>query len=128
MENIQLKKYISKAEDLEVFKKAYIVSIEVHKIALSLPKIEQYDLGSQMRRSSKSICANIGEGFTKQRIYPEEFKRFLLISVGSAGEIKIWLKYCLDLGYIDAETYKRLDNEYEQIIKMLAGLRDKVTS
>ena len=49
-------------EDLEVFKRAYRVSLEVHKATLHFPMIEQYALGDQIRRASKSICANIGEG------------------------------------------------------------------
>ena len=62
-------------EDLEVFKRACWVSLELHKVTLRFPKIEQYALGDQMRRASKSICANIGEGFGKQRQSRAEFTR-----------------------------------------------------
>ncbi len=61
-------------EDLEVFKKAYRVSLEVHRQSLTFPKIEQYALGDQLRRASKSICANIAEGFAKQGSSAAEFK------------------------------------------------------
>ncbi len=118
--------YIESAEDLQVFKRAFDISLDIHKLSLTLPKIEQYDLASQIRRASKSICANLGEGFVKQRFYPGELKRFTTIALGSAGEMKIWLKYCLKLGYIDANKYKQFDSEYNQIIKMLAALGLKV--
>ena len=114
--------YVEKAEDLEVFKKSYPLSLQVHKLSQELPKSEQYDLASQMRRASKSVCANLGEGFVKQKIYPNELKRFVSMSAGSAGEMKIWLKYCLDLGYIDEQNYNNLQKEYEQVIRMLVAL------
>ena len=60
-------KLVRSFEDLEVFKRAYRVSLEVHRLSLAFPKVEQYALGDQVRRASKSICANIAEGFGKQR-------------------------------------------------------------
>ena len=50
-------------EDLEVFRRAYRISLEVHRKSLEMPKIEQQALGDQVRRASKSIWANIAEGF-----------------------------------------------------------------
>ena len=67
-------------EDLEVFKRAYRVSLEVHRISLGFPRIEQFALGDQVRRASKSICGNIAEGFGKQSQSVAEFKRFLRIA------------------------------------------------
>ena len=55
-----------KFEELEVFKRAYGVSLEIHKASLAFPKIEQYALADQIRRASKSICANIAEGLPNQ--------------------------------------------------------------
>jgi four helix bundle protein len=71
-------------EDLAVFQRAYRVSLEVHRQSLVLPRIEQRALGDQVRRASKSICANIAEGFGKQRQSAAEFKRFLMMAMGSA--------------------------------------------
>ena len=53
-------------EDLEVFKRAYRISLEVHRSSLKFPSIEQYALGDQVRRASKGICANLAEGFGRQ--------------------------------------------------------------
>ena len=54
-------------EDLDVFRRAYRASLDIHRASLGFPAIEQYALGDQVRRASKSICANIAEGFGKQR-------------------------------------------------------------
>ena len=112
-------------ENLEVFKKAYRVSLEIHRTSLTFPKIEQYALGDQVRRASKSICANIAEGFGKQSHSKAEFRRFLMMALGSADEMRVWCRYCLDLGYIDEATWKQWRDEYREIAKMLQGLQAK---
>ena len=93
--------------DLNVFQKAYEKSLHLHKITKLFPKEELYGLTSQIRRSSKGICANIGEGFAKQGVSSKEFCRYLLIAIGSSEETKIWLRYCLDLNYINENEYER---------------------
>ena len=112
-------------EDLKVFQRAYAVSLEVHRMSLVFPKIEQRALGDQIRRASKSICANIAEGFGKQRQSAAEFKRFLMVAMGSADEMRVWCRYCLDLGYIDEATWHRWRDEYQDIAKMLQGLVER---
>ena len=86
-------------EDLDVFQRAYRLALEVHRVSLTFPAMEQRALGDQCRRASKSICANIAEGFGKQRNSRAEFKRFLRIAIGSADEMRVWARFCLDLGY-----------------------------
>jgi len=110
-------------EDLVVFQRAYRLSLEIHRQSLNFPAIEQRALGDQIRRASKSICANIAEGFGKQRGAAAEFKRFLRIAMGSADEMRVWCRYCFDLGYVDEATWMRWRNEYEAIAKMLQGLQ-----
>lgn len=80
-------------------------------------------MAEQIRRASKSICVNLAEGFGKQAQSQAEFKRFILISVGSADEMRVWSRYCLDSNYINEEQWKHWRDEYEQIAKMLQGLR-----
>ena len=113
---------LSSFEDLEVFQRAYRISLELHQASLHFPKIEQHALADQIRRASKSICGNIAEGFGKQRRSSAEFKRYLLMAVGSADEMQVWLRYCWDLGYMDQELCERWRDEYRQIAKMLQGL------
>src|SRR5436190_5991247 len=87
-----------------------------------MPRVEQFGLADQIRRASKSICANIAEGFSKQRRSGAEFKRYLLMAIGSSDEMRVWLRYCLDLGYIDEAQWRRLRDEYQELSKMLQGL------
>ena len=115
-------KVISTFEELEVFQRAYRVSLEVHRISLLFPAIEQYGLADQIRRASKSICANLAEGFGKQSASTAEFKRYIRMAVGSADEMRMWCRYCLDLGYVDQEQWQRWRDEYQEIAKMLQGL------
>src|SRR5262245_32120849 len=90
-------------EDLEVFRRAYSLSLEVHRLSLDFPGIEQFALADQVRRASKSICANIAEGFGKQRQSRPEFRRFVMMATASADEMQVWTLYCRDLGYIGGE-------------------------
>ncbi len=110
-------------EDLEVFRRAYKVSLDLHQASLQFPKIEQFHgLADQIRRASRSICGNIAEGFGKQRRSGAEFRRYLLMAVGSADEMQVWAMYCADLGYVDRGVSEQWRDEYRQIARMLQGL------
>ena len=109
-------------EDLEVFQRAYRLSLEVHRTSLEFPRIEQFALADQIRRASKSICANIAEGFGKQRQSRIEFHRFVAMAIGSADKMQVWTLYARDLGYIETDTAERWQSEYREIARMLQGL------
>ncbi len=113
---------VERFEDLEVFQRAYRISLDVHRASLAFPQIDQRALGDQVRRASKSICANVAEGFAKQGASGAEFKRYLAIAVGSSDEMRVWARYCLDLDYIDEPTWRHWRDEYHEISKMLMGL------
>jgi len=113
---------VSSFEDLDVFQRAYRASLEIHKKSLQFPKIEQYAMADQIRRASKSICANIAEGFAKQRRSSAEYRRYLLMAIGSADEMRVWIRYCLDLNYIDDATAMRWRDEYIAMVKMLQAI------
>ena len=115
-------KPIGAFEDLDVFKRAYRVSLEVHGVSLKFPQVEQYGLADQIRRASKSICANLAEGFGKQSQSSAEFRRYIQIAIGSADEMRVWIRYCFDLGYIDQTCWQHWRDEYQEIAKMLQGL------
>jgi four helix bundle protein len=120
-------KFVSRYKDLVVYQKAFEVSLEIHKLTLEFPKIEQYGgLADQMRRASKSITANIAEGYAKQQRSKVEFKRFLLIALGSAEEMSVWIEYAIALGYIDQQTAKDWVKVYGEIIRMLQTLYSKI--
>ncbi len=109
-------------EDLDVFRRAYRVSLEVHRASLEFPRIEQWALADQIRRASKSVCANLVEGFGRQAWSKSEFRRFLMMATGSADEMQVWTMYCRDLGDIGADVAERWQNEYREIARMLQGL------
>ena len=108
-------------EGLEVFQRAYKVSLAIHRVSLKFPRSEQYGLAEQMRRASKSIPANLAEGYAKRKSQAE-FRRFVSIATGSADEMRVWLRYCFDLGYIDKKCWQTWKEEYIEIAKMLNGL------
>ena len=112
-------------EDLEVFQRAYRLSLVVHRKSLEMPKIEQHALGDQMRRASKSICSNIAEGYGRQKQSKAEFRRFVWMAIGSADEMRVWARYALDLGYIDEALWLQWRDEYQAIARMLQSLLGK---
>ncbi len=114
--------FASRVEDLAVFRRAYRVSLEVHRASLEFPRIEQFALADQIRRASKSICANLAEGFGRQQQSRPEFRRFLIMAIGSADEMQVWVLYCRDLGYIASDVAERWRGEYQEIARMLSGL------
>lgn len=120
------KKYARSFYELDVYKKAYQASLDLHRSSLSFPKTEQYALANQLRRSSKGICANIAEGYAKQQLSKAEFRRFLLMALGSAHEVRVWTDYAYDLNYISIETSKVWKNEYDIISRMLQKLISKL--
>ena len=119
------RKRVVSFEDLEVFQRAYRMSLEIHRKSLTFPPIEQRVLADQMRRASRSICANVAEGYGRQKQSKAEFKRFLQLAIGSSDEMRVWVRYALDLGYIDEAIWKRWRDEYQMISRMLHSLAGK---
>ena len=95
------KRAVVSFEDMDVFQRAYRISLEVHRVSLEMPKIEQRALADQMRRASKSICSNLAEGYGRQKQSKAEFKRFVWMAIGSSDEMRVWSRYALDLSYVD---------------------------
>ncbi len=118
----QRSEWVRGFEELEVFQRAYRLSLEVHRVSLDLPRIEQFALADQIRRASKSICANLAEGFGRQPVSKPEFRRFVTMALGSADEMQVWTLYCRDLGYIDADMAERWRGAYREIARMLTAL------
>ena len=94
---IERRKRVVSFEDLEVFQRAYRLSLEIHRQSLTFPPIEQRVLADQTRRASKSICANVAGGYGRQKQSKAEFKRFLQLAIGSSDEMRGWARYALDL-------------------------------
>ncbi len=118
---------IRSGEDFDVFKRAYALSLVLHRVSLGFPKIEQYGgLADQLRRASKSVCSLIVEGQGRQLASPKEFSRYLVMALGSAEEAKLWCRYAADLGYAEIEQTETWRDELGHVIRMLQGLRSSV--
>lgn len=100
--------------DLDVFKISYAFAMDIFNISRNFPKEEKYSLTDQIVRSSRSVSANIAEGFGK-RAYENEFKKYLVYAMGSLEETKVWLLFSKDCLYISAENYEILCKKYDEI-------------
>ena len=125
-DNRNVSRLVQSYRDLDVYKNAFSVSLELHQKSKSFPQDERFSLTSQIRRASKGICANIAEGFAKQQASKAEFKRYLMMALGSAHEMMVWLEYCDALEYLTHEETERLTQEYQKIIRMLQKLYSNI--
>jgi len=107
--------------DLEVYQMAFEAAMEIFELTKDFPKEERYSLTDQIRRSSRSVCANLAEAFRKRK-YPKSFVAKLSDSEGEAAETQVWLSFSLRCQYIDDSANQRLNNTYEQIIGKLVNM------
>ncbi len=108
-------------KDLKVFQLAYKLSMEIFYESKNFPKEETYSLTDQIRRSSRSVCSNIGEGYRK-RIYPKHFVSKITDADSECTETMIWLDFAKDCGYLEVEKYNDLYIKYTEVGKMLNGM------
>lgn len=105
-------------KDLQVYQSAFQMALEIHRNTISFPPEEKYSLTDQVRRSSRSVCANIGEAFRKRR-YPKSFVSKLSDSEAEAAETQIWLDFALELRYISKDEHAVLYDKYDHILSQL---------
>lgn len=110
--------------DLKVFQLAYKLAMDVFEITKTFPKEEKYSLIDQIRRSSRSIPANIAEAW-KKRLYPKMFVSKLVDAAGEAGETEVWLGVSKDAGYLQKGKYEELISGYDEVNRMLYGMVEK---
>jgi four helix bundle protein len=104
--------------DLKVYQLAYKLAMKIFEETKHFPVEEKFGLISQIRRSSRSVPANIAEAW-KKRIYKKAFVNKLIDSSGEAGETEVWLDMSVDSGYISEQKHKYFLNGYEEVGKML---------
>lgn len=106
-------------KDLDIYKKARQLALEIHELTLRLPAFEIYETGSQVRRSSKSIVSNIVEGFGRRK-YKQEFVKFLIYSLASCDETVNHLDILYSSGsFKDATQYEYLVEELDHLGRMI---------
>ncbi|HLL73653.1 MAG TPA: four helix bundle protein [Pyrinomonadaceae bacterium] len=107
--------------DLRVFQLAYKLAMEIFTETKHFPRDERYSLIDQIRRSSRSVAANIAEGFRKRQ-YPNMFVSKLADSDAEATETQVWLDFARDCGYLPAERHRELVGRYEEVGRMLSSM------
>ena len=110
-------KLIRSHKELEVYKLAYKLAMDIYLLTKDFPIEEKYSLTDQIRRSSRSVTSNIAEAFRKRR-YGKAFIAKLSDSEGEAAETQTWLDYSRDCGYINTDICEKYNQEYEFVIGM----------
>lgn len=108
-------------KDLEVYNLAFEAAMEIFEITKSFPNEEKYSLTDQIRRSSRSVCANIAESFRKRR-YEKAFVAKLSDSEGEAAETQVWIDFAYQCGYINNTIKEELNKKYDYIIGKLVNM------
>jgi four helix bundle protein len=112
---------ITRHTDLEVFQRAFEAAMQVFERSKKFPREEMYSLTDQVRRSSRSVAANITEAWRKRR-YEAAFIAKLSDAETEAAESQTWLRFAYRCGYIDEASFLALSDEYEQVIRMLVSM------
>lgn len=112
---------IVRHQDLEVYKKAFVSAMRIFELSKNFPKEEIFSLTDQIRRSSRSVCANIGEAWRKRR-YEAAFIAKINDSEGESAETQTWLEFSVKCGYLEKEIGSELFREYDEIISMLVSM------
>lgn len=112
---------IKLAKDLRVYKKAYALSMEIFQLSRSWPGEEKYALTDQIRRASRSVCANLREAWAKRR-YEAHFISKLTDADGENSETDTWLDYALYCKYLKTADHSRLTEENRAVGAMLGAM------
>lgn len=107
--------------DLRVYQLAYRLAMEIFNESRLFPKDERYSLTDQIRRSSRSVAANIAESFRKRQ-YPSMFVSKLADADGESTETQVWLDFARDCGYLSPDRQAELTNGYVEVGKMLGRM------
>ena len=110
-------------KDLIVFQKAYSLAMDILKKSKSFPAEEKYSLTDQIRRSSRSVCVNIGEAY-RRRKYPAHFVSKLSDCNAENTETEIWIQFSVDCKYIDELEYKNFLERCDEVGRMLGYMID----
>jgi four helix bundle protein len=107
--------------DLIVYQKSYKLAMEIFEITKSFPKEEKYSLVDQIKRSSRSVPANISEAWVKRK-YPKSFVSKLLDSLAEESETEVWIDMSKDCRYIDNQLHNSLLERCQEVAKMLNSM------
>ncbi len=107
-----------KIQDLIAYQKGFKLAMDIYEISKSFPKEETYSLTDQIRRSSRSVCANLSEAYRKRR-YPKHFISKLTDCDAENGETQTWLEFAIACKYISLEQFELLNEASLEVAKLL---------
>ena len=112
------KKLLNTHEDLEVYQIAFNLAMEIFELSKKFPGSEKYSLIDQIRRSSRSVCANLAEAWRRRR-YKGSFLLRLNDAEAEAAESQVWLKFAVKCQYLDIETGRKLYGQYNKVLGLI---------
>jgi four helix bundle protein len=112
---------ISRHQDLNVYKKAFEVAMRIFELSNHFPKVEAFSLTDQVRRSSRSVCANLAEAWRKRR-YQAAFVAKLSDAEGESAETQTWIEFAVRCNYLEKTVGRELFKEYDEVISMLVAM------
>ncbi len=112
---------ITKHTELDVYKRAFELAMKLFRLSKEFPKEETYSLTDQVRRSSRSVCANLAEAWRKRR-YEAHFKSKLSDSEAEAAETQVWIQFAVECEYVSRDAAAKLYKEYDEVISMLVAM------
>lgn len=107
--------------DLEVYRLAFDAAVEVFDRSESFPREELYALTDQIRRASRSVCANLAEAWRKRR-YPAAFTAKLSDAEAEAAEVQVWIEFAVKFRYLDREAAASLYDVYSSVLRMVVAM------
>ncbi|WP_107668709.1 four helix bundle protein [Cyanothece sp. BG0011] len=115
------KEPIKSHKDLKSYQKAFFAAMRIFELSKNFPKDEKYSLTDQIRRSSRSVCANLAEAWRKRR-YEAAFVAKLNDSEAEAAETQTWLDFAVECKYLEPAIGQELSNIYDEIIAILVKI------
>ncbi|MBA4019872.1 MAG: four helix bundle protein [Pirellula sp.] len=112
---------IRKHTELDVYRRAFEAAMLLFRLSDAFPAKEQYSLTDQVRRSSRSVCANLAEAWRKRR-YPAAFVSKLSDSESEAAETQVWIEFAVRCNYLSSEVASEVYREYDEIVAMLVSM------
>ena len=115
------KKLIRTHHDLEAYQTAFELAMKIFHKSKSFPKEERYSLTDQLRRSSRSVCANLAEAWRKRR-YEASFLSKLSDAEAEGAETQVWLEFAVQCGYLEVEAEHELSTSYDNVLGKIVSL------
>src|SRR2546430_15309669 len=112
---------ITRHQSLNVYKRSFQAAMQIFEVSKSFPKEETYSLTDQIRRSSRSVCANLAEGWRKRR-YEAAFVCKLTDAESEAAETQVWIEFAVKCGYLDRDQALVLYQVYDEVLRMLVAM------